>query len=176
MADEQAQDATQDAQDATGETQTDQAAGAGTQTAGTAEKFDAAYVKSLRDEAAAHRKKLRETETRLKALEDEKLSDTEKRERDLKDAQERATAAEARAHLAEIKAAASAAGAVNPARVAQLIEPGTEDAEKAVAALKKSDPYLFNRPGAGSADGGAGGEPPKGRSMNDLIRQAAGRN
>lgn len=136
--------------------------------------FDASYVKSLRDEAAKARREKKDLETRLKALEDEKLTDSEKRERDLKEAQARAEAAEQRAHQAEVRAVAAEAGAVNPNQVARLIDPDVTDVSKAVAALKRSDPYLFTRPGAGSADGGAGGAP-RGGNVNDAIRRMAGR-
>lgn len=139
------------------------------------QKFDAEYVRKLRAEAADYRKKAKDNEARLKALEDEKLSDSEKREKALKEATERAEAAEKRAHQAEVRASAAAAGAVNPLAVARLIDPDVEDVEKAVSALKKSDPYLFSRPGAGSADGGAGGAAPTGKSLNDFLREPTGR-
>lgn len=137
--------------------------------------YDAAYVAELRKEAAGHRKRAQDAEAKLKAKEDAELSETEKRERDLKDATKRAEEAEKRAHLAEVRAEAASAGAVDAADVARLIDPDVEDVRKAIADLKKAKPYLFTRPGAGSADGGAGGKPPAGNSMNDRIRAAAGR-
>lgn len=58
--------------------------------------YDAEYVKSLRDEAAARRTALRESEkekaaleARLKELEDAKLSDTDRTAKELKEARER---------------------------------------------------------------------------------------
>lgn len=47
--------------------------------------FDEAYVKQLRDEAAANRKKATDAEKRLKALEDANLTDAQKKDARLKE-------------------------------------------------------------------------------------------
>jgi myosin heavy subunit len=172
----QAQDATREAQDA--DRDAGQAAEATqAQDAGSADAsktFDEAYVRTLRGENAKTRTELKSALLRLKELEDAQLSDAEKREKRLKDLEAENADLRRTAREAQTRAAAASAGAVNPAAVARLIDEG-EDVEKAVTALKKSDPYLFHRPGAGSADGGAGGAAVRGQNFNDLIRRAAGR-
>jgi hypothetical protein len=52
------------------------------------ETFDAEYVKKLRSEAAARRKEATDLAAQLKALEDEKLSATERVAKELKAAQD----------------------------------------------------------------------------------------
>jgi DNA-binding protein H-NS len=52
------------------------------------ETFDAEYVKKLRSEAAARRKEATDLAAQLKALEDEKLTASEKVARELKAAQD----------------------------------------------------------------------------------------
>lgn len=54
--------------------------------------FDAEYVKSLRAEAAKHRKEAADTAARLKALEDASLSDAEKRDKRLAELEARSAA------------------------------------------------------------------------------------
>lgn len=87
----------------------------------------------------------------------------------------------------DIISAATAAGALNPSRIPQILsmedladEKGNvPNAAKALETLKKSDPYLFGRVVQGGGDGGAGNGDDQGtqpKSMNQLIRQAAKRN
>jgi hypothetical protein len=137
--------------------------------------YDEKYVKALRGEAAQHRKELREAQARLKELETAQLSEAEKKDLRLKELEGEVSRLQKETRTAQVVAAAAAAGAVNPERVARLVDDDAEDVKKAVADLKKSDPYLFARPGGGSADGGAGGNGTTKLDMNSLIRRAAGR-
>lgn len=165
-------------QDSQGGQEQGQQGGQGTQGGQGGEEqktFDAAYVKQLRDEAAANRRKAADAEKKLKALEDEKLSDSEKREKRLKELETENVQLKQQSRRSDIVAAAAAAGAINPQRVARLIDDDAEDVTKAVAELKKSDAYLFGRPGGGGADGGAGGREAGSEDMNTLLRRAAGR-
>lgn len=141
------------------------------------------YVKGLRKEAGDARAKAKDLETRLKALEDEKLSDTEKKDRELQDLRKQTVELAAKARAADIKEAAITAGATRPGLVAKLVPDDLDiaDSDKLEAALKKIKteyPELFTKSGNGangSADGGAGGGGTAKPSMNDWIRQAAGR-
>lgn len=164
MAETEGQDPTAEGQDPTPETETPPEE----------RTYTAAEVKALRDEAAAHRRKLRDAEARLKELDDAKLSEGEKLAARLKELEEQNARLARTTRLAEVKAAAAAAGAHNPAAVARLIDEDAEDVGKALESLRKSDAYLFARPGAGSADGGTRGTPNL-TDMNALIRRRAGR-
>jgi DNA repair exonuclease SbcCD ATPase subunit len=137
--------------------------------------FDAAYVKQLRDEAAANRKKAKDAETRLQALENEKLSDGEKRDKRLKELETEVEALRRDKRAIDVERAATKAGARHPEVIARMVDPAAEDLEKAVTEVKKQYPDLFTRPGAGSADGGSGGGAPNGQDMNQMLRRAAGR-
>ena len=139
--------------------------------------FDESYVKELRDEAAKHRREKAEIEKRLKALEDEKLSDTEKREKRLKELEADNARLVGETRRSAILAQAAAAGAIVPEAIVGLVPADAEDVKAAVAALKREYADLFRKPSAGSADAGAGGD--KGKkdtySVSDAIRRATGR-
>lgn len=163
-------------------TQTDQASAGATQTTqaatatadqASAQTFDAEYVKSLRAEAAKHRKDAADTAAKLKAYEDAQLSEAEKLQKQAKDASDRATALEAELRQERGKAAvARAAAEANvPAALAErLITVEFDDAgqvktdlKAAIAHLLKDYPQLATNAAAASgsptnpARSGAGG-------------------
>ena len=119
------------------------------------ERYDPDYVKSLRKSEAEARKRLQEAEARLKAVDDEKLSETERLQKQVAEAGQRIADAEARYTDAVIRAAvdreATKQGAVDPDAVFALMdrselqvgEDGTvANTEKAVKALLSAKPYL----------------------------------
>lgn len=137
-------------------------------------------VKDLRKEAATYRTKAQQFEDRDKS--------------ELTKAQEAATAKEQEAHewagkfrtlLAEnaVRDAAEAAGARKPRTIWRLIKDDLEvdeegqvrNLDKALKAIKESDPELF-RVVDGGADGGKGREAGANgaTNMNDLLRRQAG--
>lgn len=137
------------------------------------EKFDAAYVKGLRDEAAKHRREAKSLAESLKSLEDSQLSESEKRDQRAKELETENTRLKSEQREARIEATAAKAGARDPDLIAKLVPADAEDVAKAIAAIKKERPHLFS--GVGSADGGAGGgRTASGQSMNDRIRGARG--
>jgi hypothetical protein len=119
------------------------------------ERYDAEYVKELRKSEAATRKKLQEAEARIKAADDEKLSEAERLQKRADEAEKRATEAEARARQALVRSAVMVElgkqGAVNPARIYALVDQSAVEldddgnvsgADKAVEKLLKDEPYL----------------------------------
>lgn len=140
------------------------------------QQFDAAYVKQLRDEAAANRKKAKDLETRLKAIEDANLSEADRATKRLKELEEENAALLAQTRRSEVHAAAARAGAAHPEVVARLVGEDVDDVAAEVEKLRKQYPVLF-RTGHGSADGGTGtgNPPPSKKSMNQFIRTMAGR-
>lgn len=151
------------------------------------EKFDATYVKQLRQEAAANRKKAAEAEAKLKAREDADLSETQKLQKQADEANKKAEEAEQRSRQrvarAEVLTEATKAKLVDPDAAYRLIrddiEFGDDGEPKNVATLikqlAKDRPYLITR-STGSADGGSGHDSRgAGGGMNENIRRAAGR-
>lgn len=136
-----------------------------------AESMSLEEAKKLRAEANSLRK-------RLKAIEDEKLSETERIKRDHETAL--AERDEARKELRQLRAqdAAAKAGARSARAVAALIPPDALDDGRSLRAaletLRKEEPDLFFDRN-GSADGGQGRQAPAGDDMNLVIRRAAGR-
>jgi ribosomal protein L17 len=140
------------------------------------ETFDAEYVKKLRSEAAARRKEATDLAAQLKALEDEKLSATERVAKELKAAQDQIAHLTYKARFADVLEAASKAGAAKPSLVAKLIDDGADDLDAAIAAVKKENPELFRPPSAGSADGGVKAKTGASPDINAMFRNAANRN
>lgn len=138
-------------------------------------------LKKVRSEAANLRKRLKDAETRLQQFEQANQTEDEKRARALKDAEDRAAAAETRYRAAVGRAAvtdaATKAGALSARAVYALIrddldfdddgEPTNIDA--LLAQAKKDEPYLF-RAAAGSADGGKNGAAAGTADPNALLR------
>lgn len=150
------------------------------------EKFSPEYVKQLRAEAAENRKKAADAEKRAKALEDEKLTESERTKKERDEALARAEAAEAKVNQAlvttQFTTAARAAGALYPEQLHRLAEASElalgEDGKIAgiattMARLRKEYPALFGA--GGSGDGRAGTQNRQAGDMNDWIRRQAGR-
>jgi len=138
------------------------------------EMFDADYVRKLREENAAHRLKLRETEDKLKAYDAERLSDAEKLQKRAEKAE-----ADAKAHAAdllnaririEIERQARKLSIVDEEAAYRLLDTDTitfEDGkptniEKLLTTLVQSKPWLVGDAGGASASNpnrgrGAGG-------------------
>lgn len=140
-----------------------------------------------RDQAATERRARTAAERKLKDAEDAKLSESERATKQQQDSEKAIAAANTRIINAEIKVAASAAGAHDPDAVLALIDrEGIEiDDEGSVSGVKsaldlllKAKPYLKGTPGAGRSGGegggGAGERPGTGSRMNDQIRRAVG--
>lgn len=130
------------------------------------------------EEAKKLRREAQQLRSRLKAIEDEKLSETEKIKRDHDAAV--AERDEARRELRQLRAqeAATKAGARSARAVAALIPPDALDDGRslraALEALRREEPDLFFSQN-GSADGGQGRQAPAGDDMNMILRRAAGR-
>lgn len=146
------------------------------------EEFDPVKWKAFRDS-------MRKAEKDLK----DKLTAAEKKAQRLEDAgktaeqktSERLSALEQRVVTSDLQAALTKAGALNPAVAARLIDrqgldPESGDYESQVASAVKDvrvdAPELFKSARTGSADGGPRGKTGGTVDMNQLIRQAAGRN
>lgn len=137
-----------------------------------------------KDRALNTIRKQRAEEKRLKAkikeYEDKDKSEAQKAKDDLKET--RAELAKARAELKaeQIKSKASQLQAHNPDRVAQLVDLDEYDgdADAALAALKKSDPYLFKadsdsetKDPKDNADSGSAANKRRGYSKNLTLDQ-----
>lgn len=143
-----------------------------------------------REEAIAERKKRQEFEERVKKLEDEKLSDTERREKRTQELEAKNAQLEERLRQREMadafEAAGRKAGARVPRDVWRLVETGDVEfddktgritnADKLVGKLKTARPeHFLPAGGRGTADGGPRPPAPQGEDMNSMIRRMAGR-
>ncbi len=144
-----------------------QPAGAGAQGAGQVpepEKFDAEYVKKLRAEAAGYRTRLSELETKVKASEDAKLSETERTAKRLAELErEQATYQRERQERTlkyETMLAANKLGIVDPDAAYRLLDLSQvefdgdgqpKDVEKHLQRLLKDRPYLAGQGGSTSS-------------------------
>lgn len=146
---------------------------------GDTKTYDEAYVKQLRGEAAANRKKAAELEAKLKERETADLSELEKAQREAKDATEKLTATEtrARARLAksEVVAAATKLKFHDPAAAYKLISDDVEfddegepkNVAKLIEQLAKDKPWMVDagvktspaNPGGGSGGGSGNSRP-----------------
>jgi len=115
--------------------------------------------------------------TRIKALEDAQLTDTQRLERDRDAANTAREQALAELRSYKARAALNEAGATRAALlVGQLPDEAFDDEKamrKAIEALRKDYPELFRSPN-GSADGAAGRDAGAGTSFNDQLRAAMG--
>jgi hypothetical protein len=155
--------------------------GQGGEAGGTGERtFSESYVKQLREEAAARRKRERDLETELNELKSKDLSEKERAEQERDTATAKAKAATERARTAlakaEVIAAATQAGAVDAATVFDLLNGKLEfndddepvGVEEAVTALLEAKPFLAGA-GTGSSSNGSGGG-----TGNGHARRASG--
>lgn len=139
--------------------------------------YDAAYVRRLRQENAQRRTTERELRDKLKAAEQAKLSEEERKDARLRELEEENTKLRQQAHRGVVERLALKAGARHPEVVANLVGAEVVDEKDIKGALKdiKTDyPDLFGER-VPPADGGAGGNGRTAPNMNDFIRAAAGR-
>jgi len=119
------------------------------------EHFDAEYVKKLRAEAAQYRTRLRELEQKVKAHEDEKLSEQEKLQKKLteleREAAEKARALQERTTEYEVKLKAANLGIIDPEAAWRLLDVAAvefdddgkpKNIEPLLKELIKNKPYL----------------------------------
>lgn len=181
-----------------GEPGQDPGTGGGTNGGGAGDGFDGpfdesrarALIEKLRPfekQANEQSKELEQLRTRIKEIDDAKLSETEKLNNRVGELEKRN--ADLEAQLArrdlqdDVAAAGRKAGALYPDALFKLIDPDDverdeqtgkpSNLDKLVERAKKAYPNLFGR-AHGSADGGAR-PPASGVDMNARIRQAAGR-
>lgn len=129
--------------------------------------FDAEYVSKLRTEAASYRTRLANAEKSLKAIEDEKLSSSEKLQKQLDVVMAERDSLAKEARQARVMGAAAKANALYPDAVARLIPDDATDFDSAVKDIRKSYPAMFR---TSTADGGAGNGSEQPTNMNQLIR------
>lgn len=100
-------------------------------------------IAELRKEAAATRKAKTDLEARLKAFEDEKLSEQEKRENRLKELETQNQALERQNRIVKIESVAARMGCVDPELVSGAITVADgQTVEEAVTAFLDAKPYL----------------------------------
>lgn len=145
------------------------AEGEGAKPKRTVEDLEAELAETRR-EAAKNRVRAKELEEAERKRKDAELGDVERANKQLAEANERATKAEREARDARAEAIASRLGAADGADVVRLLDWGkVEDPldpkqiEAAIAALLKAKPYLKAQSGlpkseGGNAPGGAGGQ------------------
>lgn len=128
-------------------------------------------ARKLRSESASLRK-------RLKALEDEKLSETERLKRDHEAITAERDQLRTEARQLRAVSTAQAAGAKYPQAVARLLAESAYEDEKtlgrAITDLRRDYPDLFFRQN-GSADAGEGRQALPTDDMNARLRRATGR-
>lgn len=136
--------------------------------------FDEAYVKTLRTEAAANRKKADELEAKLKEREDADLSEAQKLAKRAEDAEAKVTASQGRVARAESKVKAAELNIINPDTAYKLIKDDItfdkdgepENLTELLTALVKDNPFLVKTDqqssgNPGNPAGGRGGQAPK---------------
>lgn len=137
-------------------------------------------IKTLRSEAKATAKALKEAQALIQQHEDAKLSEQEKVQRELEALRAERDAMAREAHVSKattsIASAATTAGAIRPDAIAKLVDLGAFDGDNAaelVAQVKSQFPELFAAR-TGTADAGAGKGTPAKTDLNSLLRQATG--
>lgn len=169
-ADQEPQEGTEPAQEATPEGTT----------------YDESYVKKLRAENAEHRRKARDAEERLQAIEDAEKSELEKATNRADEAEKARDEAVSRANQTLIRSAVVEAavrqGAVDPDAVVRLIESdavtivdgAVDGADQAVQSLLEAKPYLagvLGKPAAGPSGGGIQEDPKDGKRTPDEWKE-----
>lgn len=148
--------------------------------------FDADYVRKLRSENAAYRKRAQEAEGRVAAFEQSQLSEAEKAQARIAELEKQNQALLDSAHRdrleRQVALAAPKYGIVDPDAAVRLLDidrldvadDGTiNNLDDTLKNLIKDRPWLVGTQ-RGSGGGGARPQQPA-TSMNDVIRQAAGR-
>jgi len=130
--------------------------------------FDEGYVKELREEAKKYRLKLREIEEAKKKLEDEKLTDAEKKEARIKELESKLTGIESEYKQNQISSmivrSASSKGFIDMEAVELLAnrelssedEVDQKDVDRVINKIAKDKPYLIKS--SESASAGAGNQ------------------
>ena len=147
----------------------------------------AAVIARLNAEAKQHRQRAEAAEAKLKAAEEQGLSEVEKLQRRVADEESRRIEAENRVQevtlSGAVRAAAVKAKAVDPDLIWRVIDINAVETDsdgqpvnldKLVGDAKKAHPVLFERV-AGSGDGGPSGESAPTGDMNELIRRGVRR-
>lgn len=148
--------------------------------------FDEDYVKSLRAEAAKHRKEAADAKAKAAELENAQLSETERLKKEAETGRQLAETATGKLRTANLRDALAEKGfagaqAKAVARLLSGVEYDDDDEPKNLDARLKAAAEEYGeiaKPGGRSStfDGGprgGGGDTPK--DMNSLIRRAAGR-
>ena len=156
MADEKAAQVADDAVEMDDQTESGEAGTA--QDAVDGQRFDEAYVKSLRQEAASYRTKLRELERAEEERQRAQMSELDRLKADLAEAQEAQAQAVALANERLIRSAvvaeASQAGFADPGDAWRMLDHDgftvnehgeVEGVDKAIKALVKTKPYLLRK-------------------------------
>lgn len=137
-------------------------------------------IKTLRAEAKATAKALKEAQALIQQHEDAKLTEQEKVQKELEALRAERDAMVQEAHAAKassaIQSAATTAGALRPDAIARLINVAAFDGHNAselVSEVKAQFPELFAAR-TGTADAGAGKGTPAKADLNSLLRQATG--
>lgn len=147
--------------------------------------FDEEYVKSLRAEAAKHRKDATDAKRRAEELENASLSETEKLKKEAADGRQLAETATGKLRTANLRDALAEKGfagarAKAVARLLSSVEYDAEDEPKNLdARLKAAEQEYGDIAKAGTNgtgfDGGPRGNGNQPQDMNQMIRRAAGR-
>ena len=152
---------------------------------GTPKTFDEDYVKSLRAEAAKHRKEAADTKARLQALEDAKLSETEKLQKQAEEGKQLAEQATGKLRQANLRDAIAEKGFTGPQAkaVARLLdsieyddsdEPTNLDARLEAAAGEYGDLVKPNGGQTVTFDGGVRPPAPVNKSAEDAHHDFIG--
>lgn len=156
-----------------------------TDTTASTDAVSRAELKKIRSETASLRRRTKDAESELEKLRTEQLSESEKAIAQARQEarQEALGEANQRVIAAEIRAAAAAAGAIDPDVVVKLVDPaeitiaddGTiADVSDVVAALLETKPFLVKQESRfnGTADQGASGRPSQ-LTRDDLKTMSA---
>jgi hypothetical protein len=153
--------------------------------AGETETFDKDYVKSLRAEAAKHRTEAAAARKRAEELENEKLTETERLQKEAEEGRKLGESATTKLRNVNLRDALSEMGfsgnrAKAVARLLSNVEFNDDDepknlAQRLKAAEKEYGDIAKPSGSAPSFDGGPRGGPEKPLDMNAAIRRAAGR-
>ena len=149
---------------------------------GNEQTLSAEDARKLRSESRALRTRLKEAENRVQEFEKTTLTDTERRERELKDAHDQLEKTRIQVRALRVETAARKLGFIDPDDASALINWDSVDdpenpkhVEKALRDLRERKPHLvLNHNGDASVGRGTGAS--GALDMNQLIRRAAGRN
>lgn len=163
-----------------------EAEGAGQQATGEFPPEVQAILDKANAEAAKHRKELATTRKKLEGFEQAQLSETEKLQKRIQELEGTLQTKDRELLTIKTQAAVSTVAAklnfVNPTLAHRLIDPSSvtydddgkpTNVEALLKEIAKSDPYLVGRRAVDAGQGAGTGT--GGLTMNDRLRQAAGR-